>query len=138
MITSIMGARLGGVKAELIPLAELSSEALTPLELEPNLLEGLLARAMVHRLRGESQPMREVVGNGCDCVVILTDHADFDYAYVASAVGTGGRGSGMNPPSGIASGYVFFDIAALALAPLALAVTRRVRRGDPEPMPEAA
>jgi UDP-N-acetyl-D-glucosamine dehydrogenase len=32
-----------------------------------------------------SQPMREVVGNGCDCVVILTDHPDFDYAYVASA-----------------------------------------------------
>jgi UDP-N-acetyl-D-glucosamine dehydrogenase len=31
-----------------------------------------------------SRPVREVVGNGCDCVVILTDHADFDYAYVAS------------------------------------------------------
>jgi UDP-N-acetyl-D-glucosamine dehydrogenase len=38
--------------------------------------EGLLLR---------SEPVREVVGNGCDCVVILTDHQDFDYAYVASA-----------------------------------------------------
>jgi hypothetical protein len=43
-----------------------------------------------------------------------------------------------NPPSGIASGYVFFDIAALALAPLVLAVTRRVRRGHAEPLLEAA
>ena len=33
-----------------------------------------------------------------------------------------------NPPSGIASGYVFFDIAALALAPVVLALTRRARR----------
>jgi UDP-N-acetyl-D-glucosamine dehydrogenase len=31
-----------------------------------------------------SQPVRDVVSNGCDCVVILTDHPDFDYAYVAS------------------------------------------------------
>jgi hypothetical protein len=29
-----------------------------------------------------------------------------------------------NPPSGIASGYVFFDVAALALAPAALALVR--------------
>ncbi len=43
-----------------------------------------------------------------------------------------------NPPSGIASGYVFFDIAALALAPLALAVVRRVRRAEPEPVLDAA
>jgi hypothetical protein len=45
-----------------------------------------------------------------------------------------------NPPSGIASGYVFFDIAALALAPVALTLTRRVRRsrgarGAPLPGP---
>jgi hypothetical protein len=33
-----------------------------------------------------------------------------------------------NPPSGAASGYVFFDISALALAPLLLAVTARMRR----------
>ncbi len=33
-----------------------------------------------------------------------------------------------NPPSGAASGYVFFDISALALAPLLLAVTARLRR----------
>jgi len=32
-----------------------------------------------------SLPVREVLSNGCDCVVILTNHADFDYAYVASA-----------------------------------------------------
>jgi hypothetical protein len=46
-----------------------------------------------------------------------------------------------NPPSGIASGYVFFDIAALALAPVALTLTRRVRRsrGAPgAPLPEPA
>jgi len=46
-----------------------------------------------------------------------------------------------NPPSGIASGYVFFDIAALALAPVALTLIRRVRRsrGAPgAPLPEPA
>jgi hypothetical protein len=43
-----------------------------------------------------------------------------------------------NPPSGIASGYVFFDIAALALAPLALALVHRVRRVEPEPVLDAA
>ena len=32
-----------------------------------------------------------------------------------------------NPPSGIASGYVLFDIAALALAPLLLAFRRRLQ-----------
>lgn len=32
-----------------------------------------------------------------------------------------------NPPSGVASGYVFFDIAALALAPYLLLLSRRVR-----------
>jgi UDP-N-acetyl-D-glucosamine dehydrogenase len=30
-----------------------------------------------------SVPVRDALENGCDCVVILTDHADFDYAYVA-------------------------------------------------------
>ncbi|MEQ8835132.1 MAG: hypothetical protein RIB67_11905 [Miltoncostaeaceae bacterium] len=33
-----------------------------------------------------------------------------------------------NPPSGVASGYVFFDIAALALAPGLLAVSARIHR----------
>jgi UDP-N-acetyl-D-glucosamine dehydrogenase len=32
-----------------------------------------------------SVPVREVLENGCDCVVVLTDHPDFDYAYVARA-----------------------------------------------------
>ena len=36
-----------------------------------------------------------------------------------------------NPPSGAASGYVFFDISALALAPVLLAVTARMRRSAP-------
>jgi hypothetical protein len=38
-----------------------------------------------------------------------------------------------NPPSGIASGYVFFDVAALALAPVVLALVRRLgaRVGGP-------
>jgi len=31
-----------------------------------------------------SQAPRDVV-QGCDCVVILTDHGDFDYAHVAGA-----------------------------------------------------
>ena len=31
-----------------------------------------------------SMPVRDVLANGCDCVVILTDHPDFDYAHVAS------------------------------------------------------
>jgi UDP-N-acetyl-D-glucosamine dehydrogenase len=42
----------------------------------------------VSELREEGLPfhsrqVREVLENGCDCVVILTDHPDFDYAYVA-------------------------------------------------------
>jgi hypothetical protein len=32
-----------------------------------------------------------------------------------------------NPPSGAASGYVFFDIAAIALAPLLLQAWSRLR-----------
>lgn len=46
-----------------------------------------------------------------------------------------------NPPSGIASGYVFFDVAALALAPVALALIRKGRRsrtGSAAPLPEPA
>ena len=44
----------------------------------------------VDELREEGLALRsasihEVLENGCDCVVILTDHADFDYAYVARA-----------------------------------------------------
>ena len=35
-----------------------------------------------------------------------------------------------NPPSGIASGYVLFDVAALALAPAALTLIARVRSGN--------
>ena len=46
-----------------------------------------------------------------------------------------------NPPSGIASGYVFFDVAALALAPLALTLIRRGRRSrtaTAAPLPDPA
>jgi UDP-N-acetyl-D-glucosamine dehydrogenase len=32
-----------------------------------------------------SEPVHEVLANGCDCVVVLTDHPDFDYAFVAQA-----------------------------------------------------
>jgi len=44
----------------------------------------------VDELREEGLALRsasihEVLENGCDCVVILTDHPDFDYAYVARA-----------------------------------------------------
>jgi UDP-N-acetyl-D-glucosamine dehydrogenase len=31
-----------------------------------------------------SKPVHEVLANGCDCVVILTDHEEFDYAFVAN------------------------------------------------------
>lgn len=46
-----------------------------------------------------------------------------------------------NPPSGVASGYVFFDVAALALAPRLLSLTRRVSRSrdaEAPPLPEPA
>ena len=43
-----------------------------------------------------------------------------------------------NPPSGAASGYVFFDIAALALAPLLLTGWARLRgRPSPQAQPRA-
>jgi hypothetical protein len=41
-----------------------------------------------------------------------------------------------NPPSGIAAGYVFFDIAAIALAPWLLARWERWRGHTPQPAPE--
>jgi hypothetical protein len=44
-----------------------------------------------------------------------------------------------NPPSGVASGYVWFDVMALLTAPAALALVRRLRsrrRGEPT-LPEA-
>jgi hypothetical protein len=36
-----------------------------------------------------------------------------------------------NPPSGVAAGYVWFDVVALALAPLLLAAWGRLRRREP-------
>jgi len=52
-------------------------------------------------------------------------------------------GSGLpdgNPPSGVASGYVWFDVMALVTAPVALAFVRkrragRTRRGGEPPLP---
>lgn len=46
-----------------------------------------------------------------------------------------------NPPSGVASGYVWFDVIALALAPKLLTVVRRARRsrgGPAPPLPDPA
>jgi hypothetical protein len=46
-----------------------------------------------------------------------------------------------NPPSGVASGYVFFDVVALALAPSLLAQVRRARRSraaPSRPLPDPA
>jgi hypothetical protein len=40
-----------------------------------------------------------------------------------------------NPPSGVASGYVWFDVMALALAPLLLRLVRRARPVEPLPDP---
>ena len=42
-----------------------------------------------------------------------------------------------NPPSGVASGYVWFDIVALALAPRLLAVWERLTARPLEPLPQA-
>jgi hypothetical protein len=40
-----------------------------------------------------------------------------------------------NPPSGVASGYVWFDVVALALAPRVLTLVRRARRSPAVPAP---
>ena len=42
-----------------------------------------------------------------------------------------------NPPSGVASGYVFFDIVALAVAPWLIRWGARIRPGS-RPLPDAA
>jgi hypothetical protein len=42
-----------------------------------------------------------------------------------------------NPPSGVASGYVFFDIVALAAAPWLIRLGKRIRPGS-RPLPDAA
>jgi hypothetical protein len=42
-----------------------------------------------------------------------------------------------NPPSGVASGYVWFDIVALALAPSLIRLAARTRPGS-RPLPDAA
>ena len=42
-----------------------------------------------------------------------------------------------NPPSGVASGYVWFDIVALALAPWLLRLAGRIRSGSPA-LPDSA
>ena len=40
-----------------------------------------------------------------------------------------------NPPSGVASGYVWFDVMALLTAPIALEAVRRLRKPLPAPEP---
>ena len=40
-----------------------------------------------------------------------------------------------NPPSGVASGYVWFDVTALLFAPYLLAAVRRTRLLQPRPLP---
>lgn len=42
-----------------------------------------------------------------------------------------------NPPSGVASGYVWFDIVALAVAPRLILLGARIRRGSPA-LPDSA
>jgi hypothetical protein len=48
------------------------------------------------------------------------------WTWAAEIPGTGVPNG--NPPSGVASGYVWFDLVALALAPYLLALTRRATR----------
>jgi hypothetical protein len=43
-----------------------------------------------------------------------------------------------NPPSGVASGYVWFDVMALALAPTLLSLVRQARRRPGAPLPDPA
>jgi hypothetical protein len=57
------------------------------------------------------------------------------WAWAATAPGT--PISQGNPPSGIAAGYVVFDIVALALAPVALTLLRRVPRTRAVSVPPA-
>jgi hypothetical protein len=42
-----------------------------------------------------------------------------------------------NPPSGVASGYVWFDVVALALAPWLIRSAARIRAGS-RPLPDSA
>ena len=51
------------------------------------------------------------------------------WEWAATIPGTGV--SQGNPPSGVASGYVWFDVAALALAPPIMRVAARIRSGSP-------
>jgi hypothetical protein len=42
-----------------------------------------------------------------------------------------------NPPSGVASGYVWFDVMALLVAPALIALGRRKRSGAEQPLPRS-
>jgi hypothetical protein len=55
------------------------------------------------------------------------------WTWAATIPGTGVPNG--NPPSGVASGYVFFDVVALALAPKLLIAVRRARRTRGVPAP---
>jgi hypothetical protein len=55
------------------------------------------------------------------------------WTWAATIPGTGIPNG--NPPSGVASGYVWFDVVALALAPRLLTLVRRARRSPAVPAP---
>jgi hypothetical protein len=55
------------------------------------------------------------------------------WTWAAEIPGTGVPNG--NPPSGVASGYVWFDLVALALAPLVLALVARLRSPTARPAP---
>ena len=42
-----------------------------------------------------------------------------------------------NPPSGVASGYVWFDVMALLVAPALIALVRRIRSEGEQPLPRS-
>jgi hypothetical protein len=52
--------------------------------------------------------------------------------YILPVAGRGRRIPDGNPPSGVASGYVWFDVMALLVAPSLLALARRSRGATDE------
>lgn len=124
-------------------------------------IAGVLAWAVVGLTLLERRDVAGAIGAAVLAVFLVRGRAPATYAgvffYVAflelygTAIGTWywlpevpylGVPNG-NPPSGIAGGYVFFDMAALALAPFALwwwdealaRLRQRRARGVPEPSP---
>jgi hypothetical protein len=119
--------------------------------LQGRLVRGALVLVVVWGVAGVTVLPREDVGGALGAallaVYLLVGRAPATYAGVflvvawlelyGTAIGTWRwaaeiPGTGIangNPPSGVAAGYVWFDIVALAVAPRLLALGRTVRKG---------